>query len=69
VLLKIHSVGARWLKPRRRDEIRNLHAVDLVSEFIGFDCIANFERVDFAVAAHRAPVDPGIGQHFEQFVA
>jgi hypothetical protein len=65
MLLEIQSIGAGWLKPRRRHEIRNQHTVDKVSQVVSFDRIANFEGIDFAVAAERAPVDPWIGQHFE----
>jgi hypothetical protein len=65
MLLEIQSIGAGGLKPCWRHEIRNQHIVDEVSQVVSFDCIANFKRIDFAVAAECAPVDPRISQHFE----
>src|SRR4051812_2117499 len=65
MLFEIQAVGTRRLEPRRGHEIRYQHAINEISEVVGFDCIANFERIDFAVAAECAPVDPWVCQHFK----
>ena len=59
VLLEIQAVGACRLKPGRSDEVRDQHAVNHVTEIVGFNGIANFERINSVVAAHSAPLTHG----------
>lgn len=68
-LFEIQAIAACRLEPCRGDEIGNQHAVDQITEIASFDSITDFKRINFVVAARGTPIDPGVGQHFEQFVA
>jgi hypothetical protein len=69
MLLEIDAVGTCRLEPRGSYEVGDEHAANLVAQAVVFDGIANLERVDPAVGPHGAPVDPRIGEHFEEFMA